>query len=154
MRVALITTDRQCGGCTACCTALTVVVLDKPEYVACRHQGLHECTIYNERPATCRDYRCLWHQGYMDESFRPDCWGLILDMMPTVAGPRLRVWETEVGVWDRPGIAWQVRKIAERLKLPGIVLWRFGVRGTSVGAPMQIGPSATDTPWLELAVPV
>ena len=68
---------RDCGGCTACCSALAVPELDKPTYQPCRHLCERGCGIYATRPRACRDYRCLWLLGHLGEADRPDQLGVI-----------------------------------------------------------------------------
>lgn len=73
---------RNCGGCTACCS---VMAIDKPEIqkeagVLCRHCE-NGCTIYDTRPALCRDYQCGWRQlSILDESWRPDLSGVFTEI--------------------------------------------------------------------------
>lgn len=68
---------RDCGTCSACCTALAVHKLDKPTYTPCVHQCGDGCGIYNQRPGACRDFQCLWLQGHLGEEDRPDKLGVI-----------------------------------------------------------------------------
>ena len=53
--------ERECGGCTLCCTLLGVNELSKPAGQQCvfedRGRG---CRIYAERPQVCRSFQCLW----------------------------------------------------------------------------------------------
>jgi hypothetical protein len=75
---------RECGECTVCCT---VMAIDKPEIqkeagVTCRH-CLAGCTIYETRPALCRDYYCGWRQlPILDDSWRPDRSGVFVELEP------------------------------------------------------------------------
>ncbi len=75
---------RSCGDCTLCCT---VMAIDKPEIqkeagVTCRH-CISGCTIYDSRPALCRDYHCGWRQlGVLDDSWRPDRSGVFVELEP------------------------------------------------------------------------
>ena len=64
-----------CGTCTACCDVIGVDSVGKPYYARCPHLdrdhpgggggGGGACTIYADRPHTCREYRCLWHLGML-----------------------------------------------------------------------------------------
>jgi hypothetical protein len=50
--------------------------------VTCRHctQG---CTIYDTRPALCRDFYCGWRQlPILDDSWRPDRSGVFAELVP------------------------------------------------------------------------
>ena len=69
---------RHCGPCTLCCTALRVVELDKPAGERCRHLGPRGCRIYDERPASCRAFECLWLQrDAIPSNLRPDKSGAV-----------------------------------------------------------------------------
>ena len=47
-----------CTRCGACCVAPDISSLDKPVGVRCRHLAEDNlCSIYDERPDVCRDYR-------------------------------------------------------------------------------------------------
>lgn len=75
---------RECGACTVCCT---VMAIDKPEIqkeagVRCRYCSAG-CTIYEKRPALCRDYHCGWRQlPILDDSWRPDLSGVFVEFEP------------------------------------------------------------------------
>lgn len=54
---------RPCGDCAMCCTGtLEAVVNDTPMYPGnpCHYTTGTSCTIYNDRPQLCIDYRCEW----------------------------------------------------------------------------------------------
>jgi hypothetical protein len=75
---------RACGECTVCCTAMAI---DKPEIqkeacITCRHCTAG-CTIYETRPALCRDYYCGWRQlPILDDAWRPDRSGVFVELEP------------------------------------------------------------------------
>lgn len=58
---------RSCGECIACCDILTIddPKLKKPAGQVCPNHDGTGCTIYADRPATCRAWFCLWRR---DES--------------------------------------------------------------------------------------
>lgn len=73
---------RACGECTLCCS---VMAIDKPEIqkaagVRCRYcRG--GCTIYETRPALCREYHCGWRQlPILDDDWRPDRSGVFVEI--------------------------------------------------------------------------
>jgi hypothetical protein len=74
--------ERSCGECTLCCT---VMAIDKPDMqkqagVACRHCS-GGCTIYETRPALCREYHCAWRQlPILDDGWRPDRSGVFAEV--------------------------------------------------------------------------
>lgn len=84
---------RACGTCTACCTALAVTELDKAQDVECSHVKLHKCSIYDERPVSCRGFSCIWLRdsagSIVSGEFRPDRCGLVLDMTTGAVGSDL-----------------------------------------------------------------
>jgi len=75
---------RACGECTVCCTAMAIDKADiqKDAGVTCRHCK-SGCTIYETRPALCRDYYCGWRQlPILDDSWRPDKSGVFVELEP------------------------------------------------------------------------
>lgn len=62
----------RCGDCHACCTALEIPELSKPQNQPCQHLCGNRCSIYQERPLVCGQWECLWLQQEEDERFRPD----------------------------------------------------------------------------------
>jgi hypothetical protein len=67
VRVAM---GRVCGSCMMCCKAPSIVELDKPAGIWCRHAVPgNGCSIYGKHPPSCRSFHCLWLQ---DESFGPE----------------------------------------------------------------------------------
>ena len=67
-----------CGPCTLCCDVAGVSELGKPAYARCAHLTTN-CEIYEDRPETCRLYRCAWHLGVMGDRVdrRPDHTGVV-----------------------------------------------------------------------------
>lgn len=70
--------SRVCGDCTLCCKLLHVKELKKPSHTDCLYQ-IDEtacrpgCSIYNNRPQSCKDFECLWLQeDDMPADLRPD----------------------------------------------------------------------------------
>jgi hypothetical protein len=59
---------RTCGICSLCCKLPYMAELDKPIDTWCRHcrPGKGGCSIYPQRPSSCRDFECLWR---IDEQF-------------------------------------------------------------------------------------
>jgi hypothetical protein len=74
---------RECGSCTACCTAMAI---DQPDIqkeagVTCRHCTGVACAIYDVRPSLCRDFHCGWRQlPILDENWRPDLSGVFVEI--------------------------------------------------------------------------
>ena len=67
-------TSRSCGSCTLCCKVLGVEEFDKPVGVWCSHCAPGRgCKAYDQRPATCRAFSCLWLlDSALPDAFRPD----------------------------------------------------------------------------------
>jgi hypothetical protein len=53
---------RSCGTCSLCCKLPRIGELEKPAGDWCSHcaPGREGCTIYQSRPAECRDFHCSW----------------------------------------------------------------------------------------------
>ncbi len=66
--------SRACGECTMCCRLPGVVELSKPAGEWCKHCAIGKgCTIYEERPSSCKFFECLWlTDERMPEDLRPD----------------------------------------------------------------------------------
>jgi Fe-S-cluster containining protein len=112
---------RMCGECTACCTVKSVPELGKPTQAACTHLCQSQCAIYASRPASCRDYACLWRQGFVegDERRRPDQLGVILDHEPFAPIPgalRLVVWEVASGAIQSDKVRFVIDKLLKAHK--------------------------------------
>lgn len=69
---------RQCGDCTACCSALGVPELAKKPGDPCSNICASRCAIYADRPASCRAFECLWLKGLGTGRDRPDLSGVVL----------------------------------------------------------------------------
>jgi hypothetical protein len=56
--------------------------LEKKSGVACEHlvEGSKGCSIYEDRPFSCREYSCLWKLGAFDGFDRPDRLGVVMEM--------------------------------------------------------------------------
>jgi Fe-S-cluster containining protein len=55
--------DRKCGTCFLCCTALAVPELGKKNGEPCVHASAEGCAIYDDRPLSCVVFECAWLQG-------------------------------------------------------------------------------------------
>ena len=71
-------TERICGTCSLCCKLPHIPELNKPIDSWCRHArpGVGGCSIYPERPASCRSFACGWLLGARelgDEWFPARC---------------------------------------------------------------------------------
>jgi len=92
---------RTCGECTACCTALPVGEISKPQGVPCRQCTKVGCSIYQMRPRSCRDFECQWLKGCGEDSQRPDLFGIINDYsLVDGLGYTVIFWEIAKGALD------------------------------------------------------
>lgn len=98
---------RSCGSCSACCELVGVSEIGKPPGVRCAEQHhAGGCQIYDDRPESCRSYRCVWHYGAgLEESDRPDILGVMLDAARVEGNDKISktlvAWEVEPGGFER-----------------------------------------------------
>jgi hypothetical protein len=92
---------RKCGPCTLCCTAMAVPELSKPAGVECEHVTPTGCGIYDERPASCASFACLWLRGVDGLDRRPDRTRAVIAIES--AGPKLREFPSAVVLYTVPG---------------------------------------------------
>lgn len=77
---------RSCGTCRMCCKVMGVFELEKPPGPWCSHLSLDQgCTIYEQRPPTCRSFICGWLAGAMDLQDRPDKTRVVIHCTPAKA---------------------------------------------------------------------
>jgi hypothetical protein len=78
VKLALPLAEPQCGTCNACCVAYTIDEMEKPAGERCEQLvgGEHGCRIYDERPRSCREYRCAFIAGQV--KVRPDVLGVVV----------------------------------------------------------------------------
>lgn len=130
MELSVISQQRPCGECSACCTALGVHEIGKGEYVRCDHICEGGCAVYDTRPQSCRTYQCLWSTmppDRMSDEFRPDRLGIIVEITENKIGKAIVAREVIAGTMDdREGPAFQlVWLLAERAKA-FILIFRKG----------------------------
>lgn len=61
--------DNLCGGCTFCCRAPAIDVLDKPAGAMCKHQ-CGGCKLQQNKPLVCRVFECDWLKSQKGEGLR------------------------------------------------------------------------------------
>lgn len=127
----------QCGACTACCYTHGVDEIGKPMFTRCEHLGFVKalgregCTIYDQRPASCRKMACSWLQGKLGKGtdVRPDNFGLVASgHVDEGIGPTAHIVEAWPGAVDRPdALKWfcQQTHAAEEGRIQPIVLERL-----------------------------
>src|SRR5687767_13254727 len=90
-----------CGACTACCQIPAVPELGKPYYARCYHVA-EGCSIYNDRPERCRQFRCAWHLNILGDRVdrRPDHSGVMFQLDPAGGRWYLGIYELTPGAAD------------------------------------------------------
>lgn len=73
---------RTCGECHQCCILLEVNEIQKPEGTKCKHCNTN-CSIYENRPLSCKNFECGWLKGDLDEHMRPDKSGVLIEILPS-----------------------------------------------------------------------
>lgn len=123
---------RKCGSCDACCTVMSIPELDKPPSVACDLLRPYSdggcCSVYEDKPASCNEFKCGWLRGAFSNKHRPDRSGMVMYGGKVLEKfPKLNVLvlaEARKGAADRPA-GRQV--IARAMKVnPNVLLRRFG----------------------------
>jgi hypothetical protein len=125
---------RECGSCSACCTAIAVHELDKRAFEPCSHLCASGCGIYAELPQSCRTFDCQWLRGALevdgsvDTALRPDACGVIFDYRPDTAfGEMYTAWEVEPGASARAPARSIIEGLRERFLV--VVVRREGDDG-------------------------
>ena len=75
---------RSCAGCTMCCKLMAVVELSKPDGRWCSHCEIGKgCKIYVERPASCRDFYCVYLENpTLQEHWKPSHSRMVVTRQP------------------------------------------------------------------------
>ncbi len=103
---------KPCGECKACCTAIGIVELGKPNYKRCEHLCKSGCAIYNSKPASCTEYQCWYTAGLVDD--RPDKIGLIVDFQLSPLPGAIRIWEVWSGASETKRGKALIKKLCEK----------------------------------------
>src|SRR5260370_30581721 len=79
-----IVPGRACGECSLCCKLIRVDAFAKAPGIWCAHCAPGSgCTIYDSRPAECRDFYCAWMVSpNLREEWRPSPCKLVLRVEP------------------------------------------------------------------------
>lgn len=85
--------ERSCVGCSACCfthpieseCSDPVTVVSAP-FEGCAQQCAQGCAIYGTHPQGCKEYFCLWREGWFVGASRPDVTGVVIDNLHTTEG--------------------------------------------------------------------
>lgn len=75
--------ERMCGECTLCCTVTRVPEFNKPERITCVYCTTN-CSIYENRPESCRKFECEWVKGSMTEDMKPSKSHVMIEKLPGI----------------------------------------------------------------------
>jgi len=70
-----------CSECILCCTLLEVPELNKPINKNCIYCKLN-CLIYNNRPISCRNFKCAWLEYNLSIELKPNICHIIFEKLP------------------------------------------------------------------------
>jgi hypothetical protein len=132
---------RRCDACTACCFTHAVAAIEKPNSEWCPHCEIGTgCRIYFTRPEQCREFSCLWLQGWGDVQDRPDRLKVVMGGIDVdVAGRRVRLVqliETAAGAIDQAPVTQLIGLF--RAKRYGICIARLLPSGRHADAVYEI----------------
>lgn len=130
VRIELKQVSRTCGECTLCCKVLGIKELEKPPNEYCQHAIKGKgCGVYETRPESCQDFRCLWLEGGWPEWAKPSKIHGVLGA--TDNGENLILWEDP----GYPGVAsGHLKDIFKNLVASGqIIIVACGDKRTLLG---------------------
>ena len=78
---------------------MAIEELEKPHFKKCSHLCKSGCSIYPNRPQTCRQYECLWKSNAIRSGnrTRPDKLGVLFHATEIDDLKILELWETRPG---------------------------------------------------------
>lgn len=80
---------RPCGDCTVCCEGHLIGKAHSNYFGQgrkCVFLVKKECTVYQDRPDTCRKYQCAWSQRLVPDWMRPDQSGVMISVQVNSQG--------------------------------------------------------------------
>jgi len=105
--------SRECGDCNLCCKLPMIKEENfyKKEYTWCKNcdVGGTGCTIYNDRPKTCKTFICGWLEGSVPLEWKPNKVGFIVTVEPH--GPEHKVMTLYADTHKVHNIANHLKKI-------------------------------------------
>lgn len=72
-----------CGDCQICCEVLSIPEIDKDPGLRCKNQCKTGCSIYKDRPESCKQFRCLYLESNWLKELRPDKSGVMIVNYPS-----------------------------------------------------------------------
>jgi Fe-S-cluster containining protein len=121
---------RTCGTCVACCIWTEIKEINKPSMVPCQHlkegavagKSSQNCTIYEGKPAACKEYFCSWIAGYGEEEDQPNRCGVLIDPQVTAKyGLVLFARDLWPGATEMSMGRRAIKRISEEMNLVAIV---------------------------------
>jgi uncharacterized cysteine cluster protein YcgN (CxxCxxCC family) len=106
---------RSCGECSLCCKLLRIDALSKPIGIWCTHcaPGRGGCTIYESRPAECRDFYCAWlTSAVLGPEWRPNKCKMFLRMEGNLVA--VHVDPSDPTAWRREPFFQQLKEFANK----------------------------------------
>jgi uncharacterized protein len=146
--------ERTCGACSLCCKLPYIPELNKSIDSWCRHArpGVGGCSIYSERPASCRSFTCGWLLGARelgDEWFPARCKMIVTRREPRYnlaeQGMLVTVDPTYPNAWRRKLYYGQLLAWAQRM----VVEIRVGRRCIRLNADGSEQEATKTQAWLE-----
>jgi len=98
--------------------------LDKPAFKPCRHEVVQGCSIYNDRPQSCRNFVCVWllDPGKIFRNMeRPDRLGVMFDVtldkgvIHDIGTQALVAREVRPGAFKEPAAQKVLERLAKRV---------------------------------------
>ena len=135
---------KTCGSCTLCCQLVPVEEIGLPAFTRCPKlrsvvYATPGCSIYPDRPRSCKAWNCQWLVEDWPDDLRPDRCGVVVDIIPELIWvngkemPAIQMWAAsgaEMSFMDDP-IAAVVRAAVEQ---DHAVIWRWrGEDGKQTG---------------------
>lgn len=131
---------RPCGDCTICCSGALVGEANGHQFgqgKKCHYLVQEKCTIYNDRPETCRKYFCAWSQGIFPEWMKPNQCGVMVSVEGQYPNQYLKV--VELSPTIDPAVYKEVQDFCDRQNTHYV---RVPYMNNN---PQQVQPSALET---------
>jgi hypothetical protein len=131
--------SNDCGGCTACCDIIGIRELGKPYYARCIHKSEHGCNVYQNRPASCADWRCGWHVRLLGDGteFRPDVCGIMLQLEAEDTEVAIELYEVRPDAFKTDTLPKMIDIINHHYKVNKLPLTRPAIRLYAYGSDIQ-----------------
>lgn len=112
--------ERACDECNVCCILPSVKAFDKPIRKPCKYL-CNDCSIYDNRPDECREYKCAWLAGlFAEDDLRPDRCGLLIDIRNTQLGRHFTITEVFDGARDTDIAKYVIGLLSNKFELVSI----------------------------------